>query len=135
MLHDVVVHIHNEQPLRADLVFEPAATDAVLICRNLRTMSGNKPTFADHADSMFMIPLAQVRFIEIPRSAMDAHAAEMGARSRRGAARQDDRGPLERPAGLTAGRLDAGVPAPAGPVEDGAPDRLDADLLRRIRDV
>jgi hypothetical protein len=136
MLRDVVVHILNEQPLRADLVFEPASTDNVLICRNLRTMNGKKPLMTDRVDSMFMLPLAQVRFVEISQKSIDAHEAEV-AESR--SAESDGPGytgstPLERLAWLTDGRPPAEPPAreSASPEER---EGLDDDLLRRIRDV
>jgi hypothetical protein len=142
MLRDVVVHILNEQPLRADLVFEPASTDNVLVCRNLRTMNGKKPTMADHADSMFMLPFAQIRFVEIPQKSIDAHEAEVAEAEQAEAAAPSSRGysdaaPLERLAWLTDGRPQGEpatppVPEPAPPAEN---DGLDDDLLRRIREL
>ena len=76
MLRDVVVHIHNEQPILADLLNEPAPSDVAVICSNLRTTNGKKPVFVDLADSTFVIPLAHVRFIEIHKTSMEAAAAE-----------------------------------------------------------
>jgi hypothetical protein len=136
MLRDIVVHILNEQPLKADLLFEPSPTDSVLVCRNLRTMNGRKPTMADHADSMFMLPFAQVRFVEISQKSIDAHEAEV-AESR--AAEPDgsaysDAAPLERLAWLTDGRPPAEPPAPE-PAPPEEREGLDDDLLRRIREV
>ena len=140
MLRDVIVHIINEQPLRADLLFEPAPTDVALVCRNLRTMNGKKPAMADHADSTFMIPLLQVRFVEIPNGSIEAHAAETEVTEEdpgveTGAA---DGTPLDRLSWLGDGR--ATMPQqgssrakPAGPGR--TPDALDGDLLRRIREV
>ena len=65
MLRDVVVHLHNEQPVLADLLTEPTAQDTCLICTNLRTMNGKKPVFVDRADSTFVLPMAHIRFIEV----------------------------------------------------------------------
>jgi hypothetical protein len=76
MLRDVVVHIQNEQPIMADLLSEPVASDVVLICSNVRTTNGTKPGFVDKADSTFVIPLARVRFIEIHKASIDAGATE-----------------------------------------------------------
>ena len=76
MIRDVVVHIANEQPILVDLVFEPAPADVALICRNLRLMNGKKPVFIDKIDSTFVISLSQVRFVEMPRTSMEACEAE-----------------------------------------------------------
>lgn len=65
MLKDVVIHLHNEQPLMADLPEKPSPGDSCLICTNLRTMSGKTPTFAETSDSVFVIPMAHVRFVEV----------------------------------------------------------------------
>ncbi len=144
MLRDVVVHIHNEQPILADLAAEPTPADVALICRNVRTMNGTKPVFVDKADSAFVIPLAHVRFIEIPQASIEASAAETAAEDGddlSGAAGQAVGGPLARLAWLTgmAGEPpgDDGSNAPAGeasPVRLN-PDGLDDDLLRRIREA
>jgi hypothetical protein len=63
--------MNNEQPLMCDLQALPAASDACLICTNLRYLSGKKPTFTDHIDSWFMIPLGIVRFVEVPLTSLD----------------------------------------------------------------
>jgi hypothetical protein len=140
MLRDVVVHIENEQPIRADLIFEPAPTDAVLICRNLRTINGTKPTFVDRSDSTFMIPLVHVRFVEIHQASIEVHAAEAGTA---GAAEPvaDEAGgqiaklgwPVESSPGATAATSD--VETLSGPPDRDLPEELDGELLRRIRDV
>ena len=65
MLRDVVIHLHNEQPILADLFEEPSTPDFCLICTNLRTMNGKAPVFVNDGRSTFMFPLAHVRFVEI----------------------------------------------------------------------
>jgi hypothetical protein len=139
MLRDVVVHILNEQPLRADMLFEPLSTDNVLVCRNLRTMNGKKPIMADHIDSLFVIPLTQVRFVEISQESLDAHDAEYPAAAASGTmaepAGHGDASSLKRPAMLTDGRRRTDAPAHPAPAADDVPDHLDDDLLRRIREV
>ncbi len=100
----------NEQPLLADLQALPSSTDACLVCTNLRMMNGKRPTFADHIDSWFLIPLGQIRFVEIAqtvlRSTEFATAAGMGSL--------------------------AEEPRADEPVEDLEPDE---DFLRRIREA
>ena len=75
------------------------------MCTNLRTLDGKRPTFVDEVGSTFIIPLQHVRFIEI-------HA------------RRRCRGQRAHPA------LEAGEPA-----ADEAPEELDEDFLRRIREA
>lgn len=108
MLRDVVIHLYNEQPLLADLIFEPVQTDTVVLCRNLRTMNGKKPGFIDRSDSTFAIPYAHIRFVEIRKVSIEALEAERAAQA------------------------EAGGQAPA---EDGIQEVRDADLLRRVRDA
>jgi hypothetical protein len=79
MLRNVQIHIVNEQPLMVDLLVEPAATDACLVCRNMRTMSGKKPAFVDQVDSTFLLPVANIRFVEIPAASYAEDAADRAA--------------------------------------------------------
>jgi len=130
MLRNAVVHIANEQPFMADLVYAPTPGDVSLICRNMRTMNGTKPVFVDFADSTFLLPIAQVRFIEIPAASYEEAAA---AEAADGAEPAD--GAAERPGlALVPGSADGVQPeaesTSSGPIED-----LDHDLLRRIREA
>lgn len=67
MIRDAVLHLLNEQPLIVDLFERPAATDAGLVCTNVRTTAGTRPAFVDRVDSTFFFPYTQVRFLEIFR--------------------------------------------------------------------
>jgi hypothetical protein len=69
MIRDAVLHILNEQPLVADLPAMPSPSDVALHCTNLRTLNRKRPVFVDHIDSTFIIPFAQIRFIEIVAAA------------------------------------------------------------------
>jgi len=75
MLRNVIVHIANEQPFMADLLNDPSPSDVSLICRNMRTMNGKKPVYVDFADSTFVLPVSQLRFIEIPAQAYEEAAS------------------------------------------------------------
>ena len=111
MIRNVVIHITNEQPLLADLFEMPTPTDVSLVCTNVRMLDGKKPIFIDHADSVFVFPYLNVRFIEILASAATGLPET----------------PLD----------DRGVVAGDG-TEDAEPEadlELDEDFLRRIRDV
>lgn len=71
MIRNVVVHMVGEQPLLADIEALPTPQDACLVCTNLRTSAGTRPTFIDARENWFLIPLGQIRFVEIPAGAMD----------------------------------------------------------------
>ena len=70
MIRRVVIHMHGEQPMVADIQALPTASDTALVCTNLRTTTGQRPTFVDHTDSWFLIPLGLIRFVEIPAKAL-----------------------------------------------------------------
>ena len=108
-LRNVVIHLNNEQPILADLFGIPSAQDVAVICTNLRTPDGKRPVFIDQSDSIFVLPLVHVRFIEVPPGADRAGDGPSGNQAR---ARQS---------------------APVTPVE---PDlEIDEEFLRRIRDA
>jgi hypothetical protein len=151
MLRDVVVHLHNEQPILADLVAEPTASDTCLICTNLRTMNGKTPIFAERGDSTFVFPLAHIRFVEIrpasveegdvaapPQVVAEQPRAGRSGKSGKQAAPEDDTAayavsPLQRLAWVSG---DAGAP-PSEPASEASeePEPDDGELLRRVREV
>ncbi len=105
-IRNAVVHLHNEQPLLADLFSLPTAADACLVCTNLRMLNGSRPVFVDRTDSTFLFPLGHVRFVEIPSRPVPA--ADEGR----------DEGRAERP-----------------PAEPEAELEIDEELLRRVREA
>jgi len=109
VLRNVVIHLNNEQPVLADLFEVPSPRDVAVVCTNLRTPDGKRPVFIDQTDSTFLLPLAHIRFIEIPEGADRlAEGAPVGQARHRQA-------------------------APTVPVE---PDiEIDEEFLRRIRDA
>ncbi len=70
MIKDVIIHMQNEQPLKADVERMPEASDACLVCTNLRYLNGTKPRWSDHIDSWFTIPMSVIRFVEVPRTSL-----------------------------------------------------------------
>ena len=66
-----ILHLLNDQPLIAELFVDPKASDAAVICTNLRTIDGKKPVFIDFANSTFAFPMAAIRFIEVLRTGED----------------------------------------------------------------
>ena len=133
MIRNVVVHISNEQPLLTDLYDVPAATDAGLLCTNLRSMDGKRPIFIDHSESSFFFPYHVIRFLEIPSGALERHAADGGA----GGAAGRSAGPAE---GTRAVGPDSNLPAVIEAPSAGEPgfdvgEEIDEDFLQRIRDA
>jgi hypothetical protein len=111
MIRDAVLHFGNEQPLLVDLFERPEASHSVLVCTNVRSLSGTKPIWIDQTASVFFFPFATIRFLEIHPGAQEA-------------------------LGLLTG--DAGSEAaPASPGPDATePDlEIDEELLRRVREV
>jgi hypothetical protein len=66
MIRDAVLHLMNEQPLVADLPAMPSPGDVTLHCTNLRTLNRKRPVFVDDVAATFVVPYAQIRFLEIP---------------------------------------------------------------------
>lgn len=106
MIRNAVIHMFNEQPLLADLFEMPAAADVGLVCTNLRTLNGKRPVFVDHIESIFLMPLSQVRFLEIPPGAEGGPAVAVEASA--------ESGPAEEPEGEL---------------------ELDEDFLRRVKEL
>jgi hypothetical protein len=108
LIKNAIVHLHNEQPLLADLYDMPKALDQGLLCTNLRMMDGKRPIFVDRIESIFFFPYLHIRFVEI----------------------------LPATGGLA--EVEAAAGAAAAPVAEPEPEEdleLDEDFLRRIRDV
>jgi hypothetical protein len=135
MIRNVILHLQNELPMKADIESLPTAADAGLLCTNLRTLEGRKPISTEFLDSVFLIPYNIIRFIEIPRASI--HEAGLD---------QDlPPAPAALPAeavAVPAGTNVIVTPAPGtargpGSDEDDALEHLapDEELLRRIREA
>ena len=135
MIRNVILHLHGEQPMKADIESLPSAEDAGLLGTNLRTLEGRKPISTEYLDSVFLRPYNIIRFIEIPRAAI--HEA--------GLDEDLPPAPAELPAAATAvpdGTNVIVTPPPATPratsaEEEDALEHLapDEELLRRIREA
>jgi hypothetical protein len=135
MIRNVVLHLHGEMPMKADIESLPTAADAGLLCTNLRTMEGRKPLSTEFLDSVFLVPYNVIRFIEIPRGSIDTAGVSVDRTPR----------PAQLPAEAESVPDEAHViitPPPATSVpearaEEEAIEQLepDAELLRRIREA
>jgi hypothetical protein len=142
VIRGVVLHISNEQPLLADIYALPSASDAGLVCTNVRAPDGKRPVFIDSTSSVFFFPYRVIRFIEIPPAEVERHLREGGATP--GAASRQGVRPGDGGAADAAAMGGDWLPVPVGTgdPEIAADDpELDADLeidedfLRRIRDI
>jgi hypothetical protein len=114
VIRDVVLHINNEQPLRADLFEFPEADAVLLRCTNVRTLNGTRPIFIDDLGSIIFIPMLHLRFIEVlPRSQAEANLS------------------------LAPGETPIPVPAPApiAPEPEEEDLEIDEDFLRKVREA
>jgi hypothetical protein len=140
VIKNVCIHVENEQPLLVDLYDLPNATDAGLLCTNVRTIDGKRPVFIDQAGSTFFFPYHVVRFLEIPERQMAGRRTastrpEPGARTPDDeAARQDELLEGEEPS-EDGSLLPIAVGAPAEPNGDDLELEIDEGFLQRIRDI
>ena len=114
VIRDVVLHINNEQPLRADLFEFPEADAVLLRCTNVRTLNGTRPIFIDDLGSIIFIPMLHLRFIEVlPKSQAEADLS------------------------LAPGETPIPVPAPApiAPEPEEVDLEIDEDFLRKVREA
>ena len=134
MIRNVILHLHGEQPMKADIESLPSAEDAGLLCTNLRTLEGRKPLSTEYLDSVFLLPYHVIRFIEIPRAAIHEAGLDEDLPS----------GPVELPAAAQAVPEGVNVivtPPPSGDGGQGLSDdgfgslAPDEELLRRIREA
>ena len=115
MIRNAVIHMVGDQPLVADLFELPAAADQGVLCTNLRTLTGQRPVFADHIESVFFFPYNHIRFIEIAPGSQGATGGTVGDAATEAA-------PAD-------GGSVSAEPAPEPELE------LDEDFLRRVREV
>jgi hypothetical protein len=66
VIPNVYVHLVNELPLLVDVLELPGPNDQNLVCTNVRTVDGKRPTFVHDPRSTFVFPMSVVRLIEAP---------------------------------------------------------------------
>ena len=104
-----VLHLANDQPLLVDLFGLPSPSDPILVCTNLRGLTGKRPVWADDPQSLYYFPWTVVRFLEILPGTL-----EVGSLPALGAGRES---------------------APPPPVEPDLDLDIDEEFLRRVREV
>jgi hypothetical protein len=81
------VHYTGEQPLLVDLEAPPLPGDTVLVCSNLRSTGGKRPSFIDAMASTFVIPYQHIRSSRSGRRAAGGGTPIWRRRSQAGARR------------------------------------------------
>lgn len=114
MIRNAVLHQHGQLPLLVDLQALPLAADVSIICTNVRTVDNKRPSFIDDGQAWFLIPVAGVSFLEVPRASL----AEVGQAT-------------DEPSVIIAGSPAAPEPPPVE--EPAVALDTDEDLLARIR--
>ena len=132
MIRNVSIHVSGEQPLLCDLYDLPNATDAGLVCTNVRGTDGKRPVFIDASASTFFFPFHVIRFVEIPQGAAAGHqpGGQRDTQARDGGNVVDAEGD---PGSLIPVAL--GTPEPAPADDPDAELEIDEDILQRIRDI
>jgi hypothetical protein len=131
VIRNVVVHISNEQPLLADLYDIPAASDAGLLCVNLRLMDGKRPVFIDNIGNSFFFPYHVIRFLEMTTASLERHRAETGQGA--GQAGRSPQPPISEEQSILPAVIEVGSGETAAGLDMG--EEIDEDFLRRIREV
>lgn len=121
MIRNAVLHLVGEQPLLADLPAQPSPGDVALICTNLRTVDGKRPFFVDDSASLFVFPLTQLRFVEVPSASRTGARAPVPATPRASVPPEGSSLPAVMP--------------PEAPPPETEDLELDEDLLRRVREL
>ena len=114
MIRNVVIHLAGKLPVLADLRAVPAPNDVTVLCTNLRTRDGKRPSYIEDGGAWFLLPMHEVTIIELPADALETAAATTA----------DE--PIQLPSGPMA--------EPADEL-DTAPLETDEELLARIRQL
>lgn len=70
-----ILHLVSDQPLAVDLLEPPKPSDMAVVCTNVRGVDGKKPVMIDFSSSIFVFPMAMVRFVEMPQASAEADRA------------------------------------------------------------
>lgn len=103
-----VLHLANDQPLLVDLFGLPSPSDPILMCTNVRGLTGKRPVWSDDVHSIYYFPWTVVRFLEILPGTL-----EVGSLPALGAGRE----------------------SPPPPVEPDLDLEIDEEFLRRVREA
>jgi hypothetical protein len=116
VIRNAILHVINEQPMRADLFEAPSQGDVGLRCTNLRMMNGKRPVFVDDSASIYFFPYLHIRFVEIPPGSISGSDPGSGLQTMEAS-------------------LDADPRRSTALVEVDADLEIDEDFLRRIREA
>jgi hypothetical protein len=129
VIRNICIHLANEQPLLADMFDLPSASDAGLLCTNVRSLDGKRPVFIDSMTATFFFPYHIVRFLEIPEGAVDPRRFDDAQGG------QGDAADGSWAAGLDPQNRLPVVVGSAGDEDVGLELEIDEEFLQRIRDI
>jgi hypothetical protein len=140
VIHNVCIHVENEQPLLCDLFDLPTQADAGLVCTNVRMLDGKRPIFIDQTSSTFFFPYHVIRFLEIPAHEMAKHRqsprrAPAGRVAPDGVQDDDRYDPAEDEPLEDETLLPVAVGAPEPAPDEELELEIDEGFLQRIRDI
>jgi hypothetical protein len=72
VIRNAIIHLQGKLPVLADLRAAPTALDHGLLCTNLRTRDGKRPSFIDDPQAWFLIPIHEVTILELPVGSLEA---------------------------------------------------------------
>jgi hypothetical protein len=76
VIKGVIVHLHNELPILADLLETPEPHAQIVRCTNIRTVDGKRPTFISDPKGTFVFPWHLIRLLELPAAPTEAEKAD-----------------------------------------------------------
>lgn len=76
MAYEVIVHLHNEDPILADMDSLPNPSDQCVFISNPRRRDGRSVHYVTEGASSFIFPWSRITFIEIMRSEEDKEVVE-----------------------------------------------------------
>jgi hypothetical protein len=68
VIRGVILHLLGDLPLRVDMDELPGPGDTTIVCFNILTVDGKRPSFVENRRSRFVFPLSTVRLLELPAS-------------------------------------------------------------------
>ena len=76
MAYEVIIHLHNEDPVLADMDSLPNPVDQCIFITNPRRRDGRSVHYVTEGATSFIFPWSRITFIEIMQSEEDKEVVE-----------------------------------------------------------
>ncbi|MCL7453675.1 MAG: hypothetical protein M8467_11585 [Anaerolineae bacterium] len=73
---EVIIHLHNEDPILADIETLPDPTHHSLVITNPRRLDGRRVHYFTEGATSFIFPWTRITFIEVIQSGADEEVVE-----------------------------------------------------------